>query len=69
MRAKFKVLSVTELESGSEVKLTPVTCGSAENENFFKYTPYGEISLGLLSKDAAKEYSPGAEVYVDFTLV
>lgn len=69
IRAKFKVVSVTNLEDGSEVKLVPVTCGSAENEEFFKYTPYGEMSLGLLSKKSGEEFSPGAEVYIDITPV
>ena len=69
IRAKFQVISVTNLEAGSEVKLVPVTGGSVENEEFFKYTPYGEINIGLLNKEAVKEFSPGAEVYIDITPV
>jgi hypothetical protein len=68
VRAKFKVKSVTSFEMGSEVKLEPVTSGSVENESFFKWTPFGEIKMGLMNSELADDFAPGAEFYVDFTL-
>ena len=41
VRAKFKVESVTQTTSGASIKLQPVSSGSAENEKFFKWTPWG----------------------------
>ncbi len=67
-RAKFKVISVTESEGGiKSVKLSPVSGGSPENESFFKYTPYGEISMGTINSAVAEQFKPGQQFYVDFT--
>lgn len=65
--AKFKVESVTHREDGRNVKLIPVTYGSAENDAFFKWTPYGSIEIGLVNTETLKQFVPGKEVYVDFT--
>ena len=67
LRAKFKVRSVTSFEHGNEVCLVPVTNGSPENEAFFKWTPSGEIKMGLVNEDQAKMFTPSAELYIDFT--
>ncbi|MFZ3002065.1 MAG: hypothetical protein WA071_17250 [Undibacterium umbellatum] len=70
VRAKFKVVSVTAHEGGvSSVKLQPVTNGSDENKEFFKYTPYGSIEMGTINTSAASRFVPGGEVYVDFTTI
>jgi hypothetical protein len=70
VRAKFKVESVTAREDGATVKLVPVTTSgaraSAENARFCKYTPAGEISLTTINLDAAAQFKPGAEMFVDF---
>lgn len=68
VRAKFKVNKITQHEGGSvEVSMQPVTSGSPENEQFFKWTPFGQLSMGTINADAAKEFTPGAQFYVDFT--
>jgi hypothetical protein len=68
VRAKFKVQSVTETEGGlKSVKLHPVTSGSPENAEFFKWTPCGSIDLGTINPEAAEQFKPGTEFYVDFT--
>ena len=70
VRAKFKVVSVTAHEGGvSSVKLQPVTNGSDENKEFFKYTPFGSIEMGTINPAAASQFNPGSEMYVDFTPV
>jgi hypothetical protein len=68
VRAKFKVQSVTESEGGlKSVNLSPVVGGSPENEKFFKWTPGGQIQLGTINPDAAAQFTPGRQFYVDFT--
>lgn len=75
VRAKFLVGSnepnnaVREEDKGNIVKLNAVTSGSPENESFFKWTPGGTIVLETINPEAAKEFIPGAEMYVDFTPV
>jgi len=67
VRAKFKVEEVTQSTNGHSVRLVPVTGGSPENESFFKWTPWGEIKIGTINADAAKQFQPGQQIYVDFT--
>lgn len=67
VRAKFKVSEVTQHEQGASIKLVPVTSGSPENEQFFKWTPWGEIKIGTINPAAAEQFKPGAQFYVDFT--
>lgn len=67
VRAKFKVTELTQTEYGERIKLQPVTGGSPENESFFKWTPSGQIEIGTVNPDAAKEFEVGTEFYVDFT--
>lgn len=64
-RAKFKCVKVETTEEGSNVELQPVVSGSDENENFFKYTPYGNITLGIINLNV--KFKEGSEYYVDFT--
>lgn len=67
VRAKFKVESVVHNDvDGGTVKLTPVMSGSAENESFFKWTPYGAIEIGTINEAALTQFEKGAEFYVDF---
>ena len=47
--------------------MLPVVNGSKENEEFFKYTPYGKLDLGIVNPDAAKEIESGCTYYLDLT--
>lgn len=68
VRAKFKVVKVTETEGGLKTaNLQPVMGGSDENKEFFKWTPTGAIDLGTMNPAAADQFTPGKEFYVDFT--
>lgn len=68
VRAKFKVATITESEGGQKTaRLHPVTSGSPENVEFFKWTPGGSIDLSTLNPKAAEQFVPGREFYVDFT--
>lgn len=67
VRAKFIVENVALREDGGTVYLRPVTSGSDENDQFYKYTPGGSIQLSTLNQDAVNSFVVGAEYYVDFT--
>ncbi|MBB6451968.1 hypothetical protein HNQ94_000389 [Salirhabdus euzebyi] len=68
VRAKFKVESKTERAGGGgNVELNPVTGGSAENEEFWKYTPAGSINMYIDNVNALEKFEVGKEYYVDFT--
>lgn len=67
VRAKFVVESITEFSAGKKVKLLAVTCGSKENESFFKWTPAGVIEMQTLNDEASKQFTVGKQYYVDFT--
>ena len=67
VRAKFTVAEVTHTTGGSRIKLQPVVSGSEENKQFFKYTPGGSIELQTINPDAAAQFVPGKDYYVDFT--
>lgn len=67
VRAKFKVDSVKENNGCVDVILYPVVGDSEENKKFYKYTPSGNILLSTVNADAAAQFQPGAEFYVDFT--
>lgn len=68
VQAKFKVesLQVNE-DGGGTVHLRPVTSGSDENADFYKYTPGGDITLSTINPKAMSAFELGAEYYVDFT--
>lgn len=67
-RAKFYVFSKTVF-SGSEyvqVVLQPVTSGSSENDNFFKWTPSGKLEMNLKT-EVAELFEVGKSYYLDFS--
>jgi hypothetical protein len=66
-RCKFYCASKTETRDGFSIHMIPVTCGSKENEAFFKYTPCGEFNFGTINPEAAKELTPGKEYYIDIS--
>ncbi len=75
VRARFRVNSYeTSLDGGKPgaaelrtVKLSAVYDGSPENKEFFRYTPNGSITIGMLNPGAWEQFPLGREVYVDFS--
>lgn len=67
VRAKFKLVGREEGCEGFSLKFEPVVSGSPENDQFFKYTPWGVLRLGIISADAAREFTVGDDYYLDFT--
>ena len=62
VRAKFNCRS----SQSGVVILDPVYTGSKENEEFFKATPGGQITLTIANPETAARFKSGADYYVDF---
>jgi hypothetical protein len=67
VRCKFKCTQKTETTGGFQVTLEPVTCGSQENEQFFKWTPWGKMEFGTINEEAAKQFEVGKEYFIDLS--
>ena len=67
MKCKVKLEKITHTVNGYELTYAPVTSGSAENEAFFKWTPYGQIHLGTINENIVRDLEPGKQYYVEFT--
>lgn len=66
MRCKFKITEFDK-ETG-RVKAEPVVSGSAENESFFKFTPWGSFEVGTVNEKALEGMEVGREIYLDVSL-
>lgn len=76
VRAKFVVESYETRKTNTRdpkseelrtVTLTAVADGSEENKKFFRWTPNGQIRMGILNPEAWKHLELGKSYYVDFT--
>jgi len=68
VRCKFVCTEKIEQPDGSAtIKMGPVTCGSEENEQFFQYTPWGELNFGTVNPAAAARIEQGKEYYIDIS--
>lgn len=68
VRAKFRVTEKELTANGDgegRVKLEAVTSGSEENDEFFKWTPYGVLDMGTINAQALAQFEEGDEFYVD----
>lgn len=64
-RCKARCDQITQNREGMWSYLFyPVTGGSAENEQFFKWTPSGKFEFGVTEE---KKFEVGKTYYVDFT--
>ena len=64
---KFRVDSVTHQEGGSHVKMSAVTSGSPENDEFWEFTPSGNFEISV-TNEALKEVKPGQEYFINVML-
>lgn len=67
VRAKMRCSMVQHTEVGHTVRVEPVTSGSEENDQFYRYTPSGHVELSVVSQETADLFRVGEEYYVDFT--
>lgn len=49
------------------IGLNAVYSGSEENKAFFAATPSASITFGTVNKEAAEQFQPGKEYYLDIT--
>ncbi len=68
VRAKFKVILKDKSDDGYKITMEPVISGSKENEDFFKWTPWGRLDFGTINESAASEFELDKEYYLDFSL-
>lgn len=61
------MVNKTTEEYGYKLVFTPVTSGSKENEEFFKWTPSGRLEIGTVNQKAADELRTGFDYYLDIT--
>lgn len=68
--AKFKVTGKEVVGEGDDatwsIKAEPVIGGCPENDEFFKYTPGGSLSIDVVSESAAGFFVEGEEFYLKF---
>jgi len=65
VRAKMCCSQVSTNADGTHLaSFYPVTDGSEENKEFFKWTPGGKLELAVLKN---QYFVPGREYYVDIT--
>ena len=73
VRAKFTCTAIEDNgakspeDKGSTITLLPVTGGSKENDEFYKWTPGGQVLLSTVNESAAAQFEVGKQYYVDFT--
>lgn len=66
-RCKFVCRDKKIDENGATIYMSPVTSGSKENDEFFRYTPAGEIRIGIVSLETARQFEEGKEYYIDIS--
>ncbi len=66
VKAKFNVISVIGDDNGSTVDLQAVYTGSTENDEFFKLTPSGHVTLSVVNPETAKVFKEAKTMYVEF---
>ena len=74
MRAKLRIASVTQHESGETLKMEAVGLpgaypedGSDEDNTFAKFTPSASLEMFIANPALFGKFDPGQKFYVDFT--
>jgi hypothetical protein len=75
MRAKMKVVTVTQSENGEKLNMSPVcrpngypADGSDEDNTFARFSPSGSLELFVANPALFGKFKPGQKFYLDFTL-
>ncbi len=71
-QAKFRCVAIKAADGqnvieGATVTFFPVSGGSPENEQFYRWTPGGTIELSTVNGNVAQFFVVGTDYYVDFT--
>ncbi|HYK55027.1 MAG TPA: hypothetical protein VEV15_01005 [Flavisolibacter sp.] len=66
--AKFSVTSIEDFGANKTVKLRAVYDKDGANKDFTKYTPYGEMTIGITSEAPASSFfAPGQTLTLTFS--
>lgn len=68
-KAKFICTQKAPAGDGFDIRLEAVTSDAdpdSENSKFFRYTPSGQVRLGVVSDAAAVVFEQGQEYYATF---
>lgn len=66
VRAKFRCVYVQKDHADhGVVHFQAVTSGSEENESYWKYTPWGELKMGVDNPQAFEKFEEGREYYLE----
>jgi len=69
-RAKFTCDSVTDYGNNElDVSLSPDYTASAEDNQFSRYTPSGQLKMRVSNPELSGFFVPGKSYYMDFTPV
>jgi len=60
-------IELREDGEGGRVLFSPVISGSDENDEFYKWTPGGELVLDIVRLELCEKFNVGEEYYVDVT--
>lgn len=70
VRAKFECVQVSKYPGLETVKFTAVTSeGAGENASWSKYTPSGELEMGITNEHVHGAFIPGKCYYLDLSPV
>lgn len=61
MRCKFKCSKKIEIEYGFELEFEATT----EDNSYFRFTPYGTLKVGLVSRDTADAFKVGEYYFLN----
>lgn len=69
MRCKFicNNIIINPTVNTAYVVMSAVVNGSKENEEFFRYTPSGDLTLQVVNPSAIESLRVGKQYYIDIT--
>lgn len=67
MRAKFKLDTMDKHDDYCNVTMHAITEQDGDNEEFWKYTPAGQLQMTITNPAAYDKLELGQTYYLDFT--
>jgi hypothetical protein len=73
MRAKFRITKIEKSETSESLTMNAVYAdkygpdGVNEDNDFARWTPWGELKMGITNPNLLGVFNEGDKVYIDFT--